>query len=86
LTRPRPPGALAARFFAAVILPPLLFFAMGSPSSFQHSSRSLHGPVHDACPMWSKEYANLVMLRITLDPLRCCVGRPRSRVRPPGWR
>jgi hypothetical protein len=28
LTRPRPPGDFAARRFAAVILPPLLFFAM----------------------------------------------------------
>ena len=28
LTRPRPPADLAARFLAAVILPPLLFFAI----------------------------------------------------------
>jgi hypothetical protein len=28
LTFPFPPGAFAARFFAAVIRPPLLFFAM----------------------------------------------------------
>jgi hypothetical protein len=28
LTGPFPPGASAARFFAAVILPPLLFFAI----------------------------------------------------------
>ena len=28
LIAPLPPGALAARFLAAVILPPLLFFAM----------------------------------------------------------
>src|SRR6267378_7261359 len=28
LTRPRPPDRLAARFLAAVILPPLLFFAI----------------------------------------------------------
>jgi hypothetical protein len=27
-TGPRPPAAFAARFFAAVILPPLLFFAI----------------------------------------------------------
>jgi hypothetical protein len=31
LTNPLPPGPLAARFFAAVILPPLLFFAMVNP-------------------------------------------------------
>jgi hypothetical protein len=30
-TRPFPPFFLAARFLAAVILPPLLFFAMISP-------------------------------------------------------
>jgi hypothetical protein len=30
LTSPFPPGPLAARFFAAVILPPLLFFAIVS--------------------------------------------------------
>jgi len=28
LTRPRPPADLAARLLAAVILPPLLFFAI----------------------------------------------------------
>jgi hypothetical protein len=28
LTRPFPPGVSAARAFAAVILPPLLFFAI----------------------------------------------------------
>jgi len=28
LMRPRPPDLLAARFLAAVILPPLLFFAI----------------------------------------------------------
>jgi hypothetical protein len=28
LTMPLPPGPLAARFFAAAILPPLLFFAI----------------------------------------------------------
>ena len=28
LTAPFPPGAFAARFFAAVTLPPLLFFAI----------------------------------------------------------
>jgi hypothetical protein len=28
LTEPRPPADLAARFLAAVILPPLLFFAI----------------------------------------------------------
>jgi hypothetical protein len=32
LTRPRPPAALAARFFAAVIRPPLLFFTVITPS------------------------------------------------------
>ena len=31
LMRPLPPGAFAARFLAAVILPPLLFFAMVTP-------------------------------------------------------
>jgi len=31
LTIPFPPGPFAARFFAAVILPPLLFFAMVNP-------------------------------------------------------
>ena len=31
LTRPFPPGPFAARCFAAVILPPLLFFAIMSP-------------------------------------------------------
>ena len=30
LTEPRPPADLAARFLAAVILPPLLFFAIGN--------------------------------------------------------
>ena len=30
LTGPLPPGALAARFFAAVIRPPLLFLAIGA--------------------------------------------------------
>jgi hypothetical protein len=29
LMRPLPPGLFAARFFAAVIRPPLLFLAMG---------------------------------------------------------
>ena len=33
LTAPRPPGAFAARFFAAVMRPPLLFFAMGAGPS-----------------------------------------------------
>jgi hypothetical protein len=33
-TGPRPPGAFAARRLAAVILPPLLFFAMIAISSF----------------------------------------------------
>ena len=32
LTGPRPPAALAARFFAAVIRPPLLFFTVITPS------------------------------------------------------
>jgi hypothetical protein len=32
-TGPRPPGAFAARRLAAVILPPLLFFAMIEISS-----------------------------------------------------
>ena len=31
LTIPFPPRPFAARFFAAVILPPLLFFAIGNP-------------------------------------------------------
>jgi hypothetical protein len=30
-TIPLPPAVFAARFFAAVILPPLLFFAMMNP-------------------------------------------------------
>lgn len=31
-TLPLPPGFFAARFFAAVILPPLLFFAISDTS------------------------------------------------------
>jgi hypothetical protein len=47
-TRPFPPGFFAARFLAAVILPPLLFFAILNTSS----CLSLHTPTVDSQARW----------------------------------
>jgi hypothetical protein len=44
LTGPLPPLRLAARFFAAAILPPLLFFIVRSPSL-----PSVHASAHGDC-------------------------------------
>ena len=50
LTEPRPPRAFAARFLAAVILPPLLFFAILKPPPSSLGLGTLAWQVEQAQP------------------------------------
>ena len=86
LTGPRPPGDLAARFLAAVIRPPLLFFTVITPSQVLQT-----GPLERASQL---RYVNVLFfwMRLAISPryhpeigrsqkvyrqlVRSCVGRP----------
>src|SRR5882762_3302626 len=55
LIAPRPPDFLAARFLAAVILPPLLFFAILKSPPLRDYSQTLmlEAARTDDCPLWN---------------------------------
>ena len=83
LTRPLPPGFFAARFLAAVILPPLLFFAIIKSPPFTSMLTVYHKLKTLARYIWVFSKINEVQIEVfgVHDISVCCKYSGSTRVR-----